>query len=184
MSNLGNMNLAVFGGLIGLVVFIIMLSCAAAAITIVANWKIFKKAGVPGWMSIVPFLNIYKAFEIAWNKKMGVAAIVLTAIVTGLSSITSIVTNAFVIFENLEMADSVRLSSSASAGWLAAVFVLAVLTIIPTIILTVLSIIQTVKLGRAFGKSGGFIAGLILLPVVFNTILAFDRSVYHGPQDY
>lgn len=28
-------------------------------IMIVANWKIFTKAGKPGWASIVPFYNMY-----------------------------------------------------------------------------------------------------------------------------
>ena len=32
---------------------------------IVAEWKIFTKAGKPGWHSIIPFLNLYDLFEIA-----------------------------------------------------------------------------------------------------------------------
>ena len=38
---------------------------AFLALTIVANWKIFTKAGKPGWASIVPFYNLYVLFEIA-----------------------------------------------------------------------------------------------------------------------
>lgn len=38
------------------------------------------------------------------------------------------------------------------------------------------------RLGKAFNKSGGFIAGLILLCPIFMMILAFDRSRYVGPQ--
>lgn len=36
-----------------------------AVIMIVANWKIFTKAGKPGWASIVPFYNMYVMYEIA-----------------------------------------------------------------------------------------------------------------------
>ena len=35
---------------------------------IVADWKIFTKAGVPGWYSLVPFLNMYTLSKIAWGK--------------------------------------------------------------------------------------------------------------------
>ena len=34
------------------------------ALMIVANWKIFTKAGRPGWASIIPFYNLYTEFEI------------------------------------------------------------------------------------------------------------------------
>lgn len=34
------------------------------ALIIVANWKIFTKAGKPGWASIIPFYNLYVLFEI------------------------------------------------------------------------------------------------------------------------
>lgn len=36
---------------------------AIAVLMIVANWKIFTKAGRPGWASIVPFYNFYTKFE-------------------------------------------------------------------------------------------------------------------------
>ena len=38
---------------------------AIAVVSIVAMWKIFTKAGKPGWAAIVPFYNIYTEFEIA-----------------------------------------------------------------------------------------------------------------------
>ena len=41
---------------------------AAAVIGIIAMWKIFTKAGKPGWASIVPFYNLYIEFEITWGK--------------------------------------------------------------------------------------------------------------------
>ncbi len=35
------------------------------AITVVAMWKIFTKAGIAGWKSIVPLLNAYELYKIA-----------------------------------------------------------------------------------------------------------------------
>lgn len=34
-------------------------------IAVVAYWKLFKKAGVPGWYGVVPFLNSYTLFRIS-----------------------------------------------------------------------------------------------------------------------
>lgn len=39
----------------------------AAVLVIVACWMIYKKAGEPGWASIVPFYNNYVLFKITWG---------------------------------------------------------------------------------------------------------------------
>ena len=36
-------------------------------LNIVAGWKIFEKAGQPGWASIVPFYNSYIRYKIFWG---------------------------------------------------------------------------------------------------------------------
>ncbi len=43
------------GGIVGLLIAVVM---------IVAMWKIFTKAGQPGWASIIPFYNIYVLCQI------------------------------------------------------------------------------------------------------------------------
>ena len=53
-------------------------------------------------------------------------------------------------------------------GWIAAIVILS---------------IASYKLGKAFGKSTGFIVGLILLPPVFYMMLGFGKSTYLGPQN-
>ena len=40
---------------------------AIVVFAIVCMWKIFTKAGQPGWASIIPFYNYYVLFEIAWG---------------------------------------------------------------------------------------------------------------------
>ena len=42
----------------------IVFSLVIFALTIIAMWKIFTKAGKPGWASIVPIYNLYVLFEI------------------------------------------------------------------------------------------------------------------------
>lgn len=46
----------------------LLISLALMAILIAAKWKIFTKAGVPGWASLIPLYSTYKLFEIAWGK--------------------------------------------------------------------------------------------------------------------
>lgn len=50
-------------------------------ISIIANWKIFTKAGQPGWAAIVPFYKQYIEFKIYWgNGWLFLVPIVLAAL--------------------------------------------------------------------------------------------------------
>ena len=57
---------------------------------------------------------------------------------------------------------------------------LAVIALIFRLIALVPSVWCTVRLGKAFGKSTGFIVGLALVPLVFELILGLDSSEYLG----
>jgi uncharacterized membrane protein YhaH (DUF805 family) len=50
-------------GIVGLIVAIIYLAIFVAIIA--GAWKMFTKAGVPGWMAIIPILNIFAVIKIA-----------------------------------------------------------------------------------------------------------------------
>lgn len=43
----------------------IILFCAIALLQIIAQWKVFVKAGQPGWACIIPIYNIYIMTKIA-----------------------------------------------------------------------------------------------------------------------
>lgn len=115
--------------LAGVSVFAWIIYMALIVFYIFVMWKIFVKAGEPGWASIVPFYNTYVLFKITWGN-----------------------------------------------GWL---FLLSLIPFVNIVIL----IITYVKLAQAFGKGGGFAAGLIFLSFIFLPILAFDSSDYIGPQN-
>ena len=51
-------------GSVGLLLFLLGLVVACIVFTVVVNWKIFTKAGKPGWASIVPFYNTIVLLEI------------------------------------------------------------------------------------------------------------------------
>ena len=52
-------------GLAGLGIGTLVIGLLVAVIAIVAMWKIYTKAGKPGWASIVPLYNLYVLFEVA-----------------------------------------------------------------------------------------------------------------------
>ncbi|MEY3238169.1 MAG: hypothetical protein RI883_2270 [Bacteroidota bacterium] len=91
---------------------------------IISMWKIYSKAGKPGWASIVPIYNYVVLLEII--KK--------------------------------------------PIWWI-------ILMLIPIVNFIVIIIIM-IELAKAYGKEGGFAAGLILLPIVFFPILAFGDAKY------
>lgn len=53
-------NNAAAGGAIGVLVIIYL---AIFVVFLVGYWKVFTKLGLPGWMGIIPFVNIYMLFK-------------------------------------------------------------------------------------------------------------------------
>lgn len=61
MVDLGIANLAQSGGAVaGIILILVFLVCIAVTVAaIMGSWKMFAKAGQPGWASIVPIYNAY-----------------------------------------------------------------------------------------------------------------------------
>ncbi|MBN2878528.1 MAG: hypothetical protein JXN65_02765 [Clostridia bacterium] len=47
--------------------FMTLVWLAVAVLGIVAMWKLFTKAGEPGWAAIIPLYNAYVLFKITWG---------------------------------------------------------------------------------------------------------------------
>lgn len=58
---------AVAGTVTAVIIVYAIIMLAITAFSIVALWKIFKKAGKEGWIALVPFYNLYTLFEITWG---------------------------------------------------------------------------------------------------------------------
>ncbi len=56
-------------------------------ILIIAQWKMFKKAGQPGWLVLIPFYGQYKMYDICWNKKIYWVVLILSIIFNTLDSV-------------------------------------------------------------------------------------------------
>ncbi len=65
MSSADSSTIAVLLGILGTFWFIIL---ALVVLQIISQWKLFTKAGRPGWASIIPIYNQYVLFEIVGLK--------------------------------------------------------------------------------------------------------------------
>ncbi len=61
------MNANVAEILLASVAVIAVVSIVMYVLMVVAYWNIFKKAGEPGWKSIIPVYNSYILFKISWS---------------------------------------------------------------------------------------------------------------------
>ena len=110
------------GAIAAMGLFFWILPMALGILKIVSLWKIFKKAGKPGWASIVPIYNIYIMCEIAEKE-----------------------------------------------WW----YIL--LLCVPFVNIYAIIVLYN-GMAKKFGKGGGFVVGMILLPVVFFPMLAFGKD--------
>ncbi len=77
------------GFLVGIVLILALI--AVAVLCIVAMWKLFIKAGKPGWASIVPFYNTYVMVELAGRPAWWFAVIILVPLVGTVFSLIVII---------------------------------------------------------------------------------------------
>ena len=47
--------------------FTYLLVAALSIVYIIAYWRLFEKAGEPGWMSLIPFVNTFIMFKIIYG---------------------------------------------------------------------------------------------------------------------
>lgn len=51
----------------GIYTVCLVISLILLVLSIIARWKIYTKAGRPGWASLIPFYTWYCMFDIAWG---------------------------------------------------------------------------------------------------------------------
>lgn len=146
-------------GLIGISSLIILgdiylvVALAWWILQIIANWRIFTKAGEAGWKSIIPVYSDYVSYKIAWQTGYFWLTVIL--------SVISSVAQGFAE----PNADNMM--------------ILTIVSLI-RIIMAIISIMYSVKLARAFGRGIGFAIGLIFLQPIFMLILGFGDDQYFG----
>ena len=155
------------GGIIGGVLTVTLIfALAFAVLLIIGWWKLFTKAGEPGWKSIIPIYNVYTFCRI-----IGINFwIFVLAIPAALSILLAITAGSAVTTLNSSSPDFASLPTMGLISYLIvcgyAIF---------------FDIYTAIKLGDAFKKGTGFKVGLALLPNIFLLILAFGKSSYNKP---
>ena len=155
---------AIAGGVAGAVVGTIMVFVLVFYIlTVIATWKIFKKAGEPGWKCLIPIYNYYIMFKIVgmknwfwWILAISICASIMMT-VDGTANLTS---------EQLEHLDWGQHPTS---------IVAIIITCVASIYVNVVFAWRTSKV---FGHGVGYFIGLFFLQPIFWLILGFDKSKY------
>ena len=134
-----------------LILFTIFIIVYVLLLPVIASWKLFKKVGIPGWKSLIPFYNTYLVYKIA-----------------GMPGICFIPTSVLTIVSSL-----VKDGDYTSP--------LAITALALAMIVFIINVFRAVKLPRAFNKGIVFIVGMIFLPEIFEIILGMGKSKYNGP---
>lgn len=135
---------------------------ALCIVSIVALWKIYKKAGEHGWACLVPFYNNYVFYRMTWGN--GWMFLLPTVLIFGY------------VF------GLVFLMLSGFAGEATLTIIMTILAIGCGIASIVINIVTLHKLSKSFGHGVGFTLGLLFLSVIFYIILGFGSSQYVGPS--
>ncbi len=139
---------AVFAGILLIVVLVL------AVLTIIANWKLFEKAGEPGWSAIIPFYSSYQMAKIG----------------TGNETLCW-------TFVALSIVDFVLGRIKGDNG------IIVTLALLVSLALLVISCYVYYKYTQSFGQSTGMcILAIFFAPIIY-MIMAFSSSTeYVGPN--
>lgn len=129
-------------------------------ITVIAEWKLFKKFGEKQWKSLIPGYNSYLMYRYTWKPSAFWIYIV-----------------SMVAFNVLNSSSKDMAQTAPDSVWVTVLLLLA----FPFGILTaVYSILSSLRIAESFGKGKLFCIGLILLYPIFISILGFGKSNYFG----
>lgn len=146
---------------------ILLVSLAMAVVQIIATWKLYEKAGEPGWTSIVP---VYYYMQ---QIKMATGSFKLAWIYLGLTAVYVIGCCGISVAEFVGNPDTAGIIGIAS-------MVICLITIIP---ICVIAGYIYYMFPKSYGKSQLFCILSIFFPQIMVIIMGFDKSTqYVGPK--
>lgn len=109
----------IIAGLGIFLVVLVLLAIAYAVFAIIGNWKLFVKAGQPGWKSIIPFYSTYTLCEmVGLNWYWFLLALAPTIIsVLGIDSLTFVGSIA-TVFANVMICYNMAKKLHKDTGWI------------------------------------------------------------------
>ena len=148
-----NTSIGILGLVMGSFVFVI----GWYVLILAARWRVFSKAWLAGWKSLIPIYSEYCTFKISW-KTMFFWIVIAAGIVSGM------LTN---MMDGQETVSAlVRLLASAAG-----------------VTVTIINLVMNIKLSQRFGHGILFGLGLMFLTPVFTLILGLGDSEYLGNPD-
>lgn len=161
-------NAAVAGGIAGATIAtVLMTSFVWYILTVIATWKIFKKAGEPGWKCLIPIYNTYIMYKIV-GMKMWFWIMLAVSVAFGI--VTSIDGTSDIFMMNNE-----QLANFDWGSHIATVIAMTV-TVVMSI---VIGVINDWRVSKIFGHGVGYFIGLLLLQPIFWMIIGFGNSKYN-----
>ena len=143
--------LGLAGAMMSLFIFLIIWH----VLTMIARWKVFTKANISGWKSLIPFYSDYCTYRIAWNKSMF-----------------------WVWFVALIVSSYCSGGSDSGSGLVSTL--ISILSFLSEAVCFVVHVLVNIKLSQRFGHGIGFGLGLIFLGPIFTLILGLGDSKYLG----
>ena len=150
----------------GFVTMFMFFSFAMLVLLIIARWKLFQKAGVEGWKSLIPIYSDFVQWKIGWKN-----------------------TNLFWVYFALYTVGYIlySMSGAVSATYATTQVIvnMPMLTIGGFLMLGafVLGLMAAYKLFLSFGQGVGMFIAYIFFPSIVLMVLGFGSAQYQGAQD-
>ena len=149
---------AVIAGLLVIIIIAGIIGTIISIVTLIANWKYFKKAGKPGWACLIPYYVNYVNCQIGGTKTLWFIITVVGSLV-GYGSATII--------------NSTEEVTALSA-------IIGLLSAACSIMSLVALIIIMHNVFKSFGYGGGMTVLFVFVPIIPIWILGFGKCTYLG----
>lgn len=148
-----------YAGLFVLLGVVLLVCLGLVVMCVIANWKLFEKAGEPGWSALIPFYNSYQMAKIATgDAKICWAYVGVSILSTLVSDLPKLISG----------------SDEATGGALGVIISLASL---------VIEAYVCYMFAKSFGQSTAMCVLSIFFGGIIFIILAFTKSTeYVGPK--
>ena len=163
----------VFGAVAAFYIGIMVFSLALTVVVLVAQYKLFEKAGEAGWKAIIPFYSALVMSKIATGKKT------LGAIWIAVYSVFMIFYMGFYSRQMMMTLNSSHMSASDAASMMFSALFILVLSIGAAVLTGILMF----KFAKSYGKSEGWCIAMIFLSGILIIAMGFDKDLkYIGPN--
>jgi|GEM_PF-2118342 len=160
-----------------------LLVYAVSALITVGSWIIINKAKEEGWSIMVPLYNLYIINKIA-KINLNWSIIAISLIFPYICGILGIIAGIGLTDKTYNDNMIVPLIPDGMAAQIPyigeMILILSVLTILTISLYYVIwSIVWSLNIARHFGQSTMFAVGIIIFPMIFLPIMAFDKNIQY-----